>query len=132
MSLWGALYVGSSGLKTSQNALNTVAHNLANADTKGYTRQQILQFMKNVIYYRKISFNPVQHKVPMGQEMNFPIPERIQARIIAQLQASSYVGQRLFCCFKALDAAWLFCFSNNRYRINLSRSSSASVVITTL
>ena len=43
MSLWGALYVGSSGLKTSQNALNTVAHNLANADTKGYTRQQILQ-----------------------------------------------------------------------------------------
>lgn len=43
MSLWGALYVGSSGLRTSQNALNTVAHNLANADTKGYTRQQILQ-----------------------------------------------------------------------------------------
>lgn len=43
MSLWGALYVGSSGLKTSQNALNTVAHNLANTDTNGYTRQQILQ-----------------------------------------------------------------------------------------
>ena len=43
MSLWGALYVGTSGLRTSQNALNTVAHNLANADTKGYTRQQILQ-----------------------------------------------------------------------------------------
>lgn len=43
MSLWGALYVGSSGLKTSQNALNTVAHNLSNADTRGYTRQQILQ-----------------------------------------------------------------------------------------
>lgn len=43
MSLWGALYVGASGLKTSQNALNTVAHNLSNADTKGYTRQQILQ-----------------------------------------------------------------------------------------
>lgn len=43
MSLWSALYVGSSGLRTSQNALNTVAHNLTNADTKGYTRQQILQ-----------------------------------------------------------------------------------------
>lgn len=43
MSLWGALYVGSSGLRTSQNALNTVAHNLSNADTTGYTRQQILQ-----------------------------------------------------------------------------------------
>jgi len=43
MSLWGSLYVGTSGLKTSQNALNTVAHNLTNVDTKGYTRQQILQ-----------------------------------------------------------------------------------------
>ena len=43
MSLWGALYIGASGLRTSQNALNTVAHNLSNADTKGYTRQQILQ-----------------------------------------------------------------------------------------
>lgn len=52
MSLWGALYVGTSGLRTSQNALNTVAHNLANADTKGYTRQQILQADKR---YQTIS-----------------------------------------------------------------------------
>ena len=51
---------------------------------------RILQFMKNVIYYRKISFNPVQHKVPMGQEMNFPIPERIQARIIIIHTSPSY------------------------------------------
>lgn len=43
MSLFGSLYVGTSGLRTSQNALNTVAHNISNADTKGYTRQQILQ-----------------------------------------------------------------------------------------
>lgn len=42
MSLFGSLYVGASGLQTSQNALNTTAHNMSNADTKGYTRQQIL------------------------------------------------------------------------------------------
>lgn len=42
MSLFGSLYVGASGLQTSQNALNTTAHNMSNVDTTGYTRQQIL------------------------------------------------------------------------------------------
>lgn len=42
MPLFGSLYVGASGLQTSQNTLNTTAHNMANVDTKGYTRQQIL------------------------------------------------------------------------------------------
>ena len=42
MPLFGALYVGASGLQTSQNTLNTTAHNMANVDTEGYTRQQIL------------------------------------------------------------------------------------------
>lgn len=42
MPLFGSLYVGTSGLQTSQNALNTTAHNMANVDTTGYTRQQIL------------------------------------------------------------------------------------------
>jgi flagellar hook-associated protein 1 FlgK len=37
------LYVGQSGLQTSQNALNTTAHNMANIDTEGYTRQQVSQ-----------------------------------------------------------------------------------------
>jgi flagellar hook-associated protein 1 FlgK len=41
MSLMGGLYVGATALKTSSNALNTVAHNLANVDTTGYTRQQV-------------------------------------------------------------------------------------------
>lgn len=43
MPLMGAVYVGASGLQTSQNSLNTTAHNLSNIETKGYTRQQILQ-----------------------------------------------------------------------------------------
>ena len=43
MSLMANLYVGTSGLQTSQNALNTTAHNMANLDTDGYTRQQVSQ-----------------------------------------------------------------------------------------
>jgi len=42
MSLFGSLYIGTSGLQTSQNSLNTVAHNLSNIGTTGFTRQQIL------------------------------------------------------------------------------------------
>ena len=41
MSLMANLYTGASGLTTSQNALNTTAHNMANMDTVGFTRQQI-------------------------------------------------------------------------------------------
>ncbi|MDD2972748.1 MAG: flagellar hook-associated protein FlgK [Lachnospiraceae bacterium] len=41
MPLMGSLYIGASGLRTSQNALNTTAHNMSNVDTKGYVRQQI-------------------------------------------------------------------------------------------
>lgn len=42
MSLSSSLQVGVSGLTSSQNALNTTAHNLANVNTKGYTRQQVI------------------------------------------------------------------------------------------
>ncbi len=49
MPLMSALYVGQSGLQTSQNALNTTAHNLANIDTTGYTRQQVLQGNRELI-----------------------------------------------------------------------------------
>lgn len=40
MGLMDALYLGVSGLKTSQNAMNTTAHNIANAETPGFVRQQ--------------------------------------------------------------------------------------------
>ena len=42
MPLMGSLYIGQSGLQTSQNALNTTAHNMSNSDTVGYVRQQVL------------------------------------------------------------------------------------------
>ncbi len=55
MSLMGSLYVGASGLQTSQNALNTTAHNLSNIDTTGYVRQQVQQSTRN---YLKLSTDP--------------------------------------------------------------------------
>ena len=52
MPLMGSLYVGSSGLQTSQNALNTTAHNLTNTETTGYVRQQVQQSTRS---YLKLS-----------------------------------------------------------------------------
>lgn len=54
MPLMGSLYVGSSGLQVGQNALNATAHNLANKDSLGYTRQQSLLTSRN---YTTISRN---------------------------------------------------------------------------
>jgi len=53
MPLFGSLYIGASGLQTAQNTLNTTAHNMANADTKGYTRQQILQGTRSYVTLSK-------------------------------------------------------------------------------
>ena len=55
MPLMGSLYIGASGLQTSQNALNTTAHNLSNVDTVGYTRQQVQQSDKR---YLTLSVDP--------------------------------------------------------------------------
>jgi flagellar hook-associated protein 1 FlgK len=66
MSLMGSLYVGTSGLQTNQNSLNTTAHNMSNVDTKGYTRQQVLQANR---IYNTISNNSTgvaQKQVGMG------------------------------------------------------------------
>lgn len=53
MPLMGSLYIGASGLQTSQNALNTTAHNLSNVDTVGYTRQQVQQSDKRYVLLSK-------------------------------------------------------------------------------
>ena len=52
MALMGGLYIGSSGLQTGQNALNTTAHNLSNMDNVGYVRQQVQQSSRS---YLKLS-----------------------------------------------------------------------------
>lgn len=53
MSLMGSLYLGVSGLQTSNNALNTTAHNMSNLDTVGYTRQQVAQGTRSYITVSK-------------------------------------------------------------------------------
>lgn len=54
MSLFGDLYVGTSGLQGSQEALNVTAHNITNADTKGYVRQQVSYGTRE---YNKLSYD---------------------------------------------------------------------------
>ncbi len=57
MGLMSSLYIGVSGLKTSQNALNTTSHNITNAETKGFVRQQtvMMDSMYNKVGGNKIS-----------------------------------------------------------------------------
>ena len=65
---FGSLYVGVSGLQTAQNALNTTAHNLANVETEGYVRQQILQGDKQ---YNKIGYASVSNmQVGLGVNLS--------------------------------------------------------------
>ena len=52
-SLMGSLYTGVSGLQTSNNALNTTAHNMSNIDTVGYTRQQVAQETRTYVTISK-------------------------------------------------------------------------------
>ncbi len=61
MGLFGSLYMGVSGLQANQEALNVVAHNVTNTDTKGYTRQQVSYGTRE---YNSISKNDsgVAHK----------------------------------------------------------------------
>lgn len=42
MGSMNGIYIGVSGLQVSQNALNVTSHNLANVDTDGFVRQQVV------------------------------------------------------------------------------------------
>lgn len=68
MSLFGGLYVGKSGLQSSQNALNTVAHNLSNLGTTGYVRQQVA---KTDIGYTTISTTPAVANSQIGDGVQY-------------------------------------------------------------
>lgn len=66
MPLMGSLYIGTSGLQTGQNALNTTAHNLTNIDTKGYTRQQSLLASKTYVTISKNSAGVSDQQYGLG------------------------------------------------------------------
>lgn len=48
---FGSLAIGVTGLQNAQTALNTTANNLANVDTTGYVRQQVLFADRNYLTY---------------------------------------------------------------------------------
>ncbi len=49
----GSFYIGASGIQANQYALNATAHNVTNAGTDGYSRQQILLSDTNYIKFGK-------------------------------------------------------------------------------
>ena len=63
---FGSLYVGSSGLQSAQNALNTTANNLANVDTKGYVRQQVRFADKTYLKLKQPSTNVNMQQSGLG------------------------------------------------------------------
>ena len=53
MGIFDTLNIGYSGLSSSQTAINTTSHNIANANTEGYSRQRVSQ-----------KVNPAIHNIP--------------------------------------------------------------------
>ena len=74
MSLMSGLFVGASGLQTSQNSLHTTAHNLSNIETQGYVRQQTL--------HADISYNNIANasisKMQIGLGVEYDIVRQVR------------------------------------------------------
>ena len=62
-NLMTSLWTGVSGLTVSQSGLNTTAHNLSNVNTKGYSRQQMINVDFN---YNFIGYNYEGQKLNVG------------------------------------------------------------------
>ena len=62
-NLMTALWTGVSGLTVSQSGLNTTAHNLSNVNTKGYTRQQMINVDTS---YNFVGYNYEGQKLQVG------------------------------------------------------------------
>lgn len=64
-NLMTSMWTGVSGMTAAQSGLNATAHNLANINTKGYTRQQLLQVDT---HYATVSYgkNGTAQKVGLG------------------------------------------------------------------
>ena len=74
MSLMSGLFVGATGLQTSQNSLHTTAHNLSNIETPGYVRQQTLHAD---ISYNNIS-NAAVSKMQIGLGVEYDIVRQVR------------------------------------------------------
>ncbi len=66
MSLLSGLYVGTTALKVANDALNTTSHNISNADTAGYTRQQVSQSTRNFLMISNASTQVAAKQTGLG------------------------------------------------------------------
>lgn len=86
-----SLYVGVSGLKSSQNAINTTSHNLANVNTEGYVRQQVVFADTN--YINKGYSGSATNQVGLG--VNFQDVRRVR-EILLDKAFRTESGRRSF------------------------------------
>ncbi len=56
----GSLYIAAAGIRTSQQGINTTANNLANVNTTGYVRQQVLYTDENYITFSNAAISQQQ------------------------------------------------------------------------
>ncbi|MCR5673132.1 MAG: flagellar hook-associated protein FlgK [Lachnospiraceae bacterium] len=69
------LFLGATGLQTSQNSLHTTAHNLSNIETQGYVRQQTLHADMS---YNTISTTPAVSKMQIGLGVEYDIVRQVR------------------------------------------------------
>ena len=75
MSLMSGLFLGATGLQTSQNSLHTTAHNLSNIETPGYVRQQTLHADMS---YNQISTTPAVSHMQIGLGVEYDIVRQVR------------------------------------------------------
>ncbi len=79
MSLMSGLFLGATGLQTSQNSLHTTAHNLSNIETPGYVRQQTLHADMS---YNTISTSPAVSKMQIGLGVEYDIVRQVRDQFL--------------------------------------------------
>ena len=79
MSLMSGLFLGATGLQTSQNSLHTTAHNLSNIETPGYVRQQTLHADMS---YNTISMSPAVSKMQIGLGVEYDIVRQVRDQFL--------------------------------------------------
>ncbi len=93
-SLMGSLYVGNSGLQTAQNALNTTAHNLANVDTAGYTRQQVSLATRAYLTNDKNTHTVARQQIGLG--VTYVECKQVRSTFLDQAYRKEYGRQNFY------------------------------------
>lgn len=103
---FGSLYVGSAGLQSAQNALNTTSNNLANVNTTGYVRQQVLFSDKHYV-----TFNTTASISPQQSGLGVQIGDVLHVRdMFYDRTYRTTAGRQTFYAttFEAVDEVYTF------------------------